>query len=191
MSTPSTAPPSSPLLGDLSDIPWATLFAILITALGGVMVVFSTTTLSFEQYVNYSLWLWGFLAVGRGIASNPQRHSSNPFILALQAIPWANVMVGVLGVTGAVVVFFGKPGALDFDDFTRIMSIALVALGLGNGLRKFKRDSAIVEPFDVDPSFEAVKTATFNAPAHDPDPDAVDALTNLEQARVRPDNPDA
>jgi len=60
----------------------------------------------------------------------------------MNEFPWATACIVFLtvlaGITGAAVVIWGKPGALQFADYLKYMgeyAIALGVLGIGRGIR--------------------------------------------------------
>ncbi len=55
--------------GTLGAIPWATIIVVLITIVGGVVVIANPETLTFAEYVKHVSIAWAGLAIGRGLAA--------------------------------------------------------------------------------------------------------------------------
>lgn len=141
-------PPAS----DLSKYPWATLLVIFFAVVGGVVSVFDSSSLGFEEYLTVVLGASAVLSIGRGLAYKENADDS-PLSRLLNSVPWSTVLVGVFAVVGAVVLAVGE-STLNFQEYIERVLAAAAVLGLGRGVAAYKKDNRLVETFAVDKTDE-------------------------------------
>lgn len=138
-------------LSILSDLPVATMLAVLFSVLTGIVHLVDVDELSFEDYMTQVTVVWGALAVGRGFAAAKTSVSDNPTIAWLNAFPWATVVVGIVGVVGYISVLVSNDdGSLDWTEYGIQMAALVGALGIGRGIAVLKKDVvSVAEPEDA------------------------------------------
>jgi hypothetical protein len=140
--------PNKSPLALLSELPTATLFAVLFSLFTGVIHLVDVDKLSFEDYMTQVTIVWGGLAVGRGLAAS-KGVSANPTIALLNAFPWATVVAAIVGVVGYVSVLVNTDGSLDWKEYGVQMGTLVGALGIGRGIAALKHDTTnVLEPED-------------------------------------------
>lgn len=139
-------------------LPWATLFAVLLTLVLGVTSVADTDELSFDQFTTAVIAVWSFLAVGRGLAAKEQDIDTTPFISFVNSFPWATVVVAIVAVIGYLGVVVFDTDSMTIGELGIKLGVLVGALGLGRGLGTYKKDTTFRapmlagdgEPFDED-----------------------------------------
>ena len=137
---------------DLSAYPWATLLAVLLTLIGAVVLIAGNSDLSYDQFTDYALAGWAALAVGRGLAAKPPHDlPQSKLSRTLNQLPWATVMIGIITLTGAIVLMIGE-SALAFDEYFQKTLLAAGVLGIARGLAAYKKDTSplLSDVYDAD-----------------------------------------
>lgn len=134
-------------------LPWATMLAVLFTITAGVVSLVDSEALNFDEYTTQVAVVWGFLAVGRGLALKEQETvEMSPFSRFLNTFPWATVVVGIVAVVGYIVVIIGDT-SLTWDELGIKLGLLIGALGVGRGAGVLKKDlmtypASAGQPFD-------------------------------------------
>lgn len=149
----------------LSAYPWATLTAVLLTLIGAVVLVVGNSDLSFDQFTDYALAGWAALALGRGLAAKPPNDLPvSPLSRLLNSVPWATVTIGIIIITGAVVLLVGD-SALAFDEYFQKCILAAGALGIARGVAAYKKDvNGLAGEVYSEPEYDPALDTAADAP---------------------------
>jgi len=136
-------------LGILSRLPVGTLLAVLATLALGAVSLFSDK-LNFDDYTTQVVVLWGFLAVGRGLTGSVlnQEGEPNALIRAINAFPWATVVIGIVAIVGYVAVLV-NPDVMTWQQLGIKIAVVIGALGVGRGVQVARKNSDLARLMTV------------------------------------------
>ena len=148
----------------VSAYPWATLTTVALTLIGAVVLIAGNSDLNFDQFTDYALAGWAALALGRGFAAKPGSGPQKSLAKFLNELPWATVVIGIIIVTGAIVLLIGE-SALAFDEYFQKCLLAAGALGIARGVAAYKKDvktaGAIYTEPGYDPALDTAADASY------------------------------